>query len=110
MSDEHDDPESVEQRLGSVEHSVKELRTEVGELRGKVDTLGDKVDKLRILVHSHDDQIKRIADVQSHYGEKLDHISTQLEPLREIRDFIRLVADNHERRITALERGGSAAQ
>jgi archaellum component FlaC len=114
--------DKVEERLGSVEKGVNELRGEVGELRGevgelrgevgglrgevdglhgKVDGLGNEVQKLRVLGEQTASELKLVAEVQ---GARLDEIAKALEPLARIDSFVKLVADNHESRIQALEK------
>ncbi len=114
----------VEQRLGSVETGLKEvreevgglrgevgglrgevggLRGEVGGLRGEVGELRHEVNGFRILGEKNAEDIKKVAEVQLHHGEKLDEITKALEPLARIDAFVTAVAHEHERRITALE-------
>ena len=96
--------DSVERRLTSVEKGLTELREEVGGLRGEVH-------KLRILGEKNESDIKRIAEVQvqhgntlEDHGRKLDEIAKALEPLARIDAFMQLVAGDHEKRISDLER------
>jgi chromosome segregation ATPase len=131
MTDSDERMQAVEQRLGAVETGlsevrveVRELRTEVGGLRGEVgglrgevgglrgevgglrDEVGglrDEVNGLRIACEKNADDIKKIAEVQVHHGQKLDEITKALVPLVELRDLVRVMASDHERRITALE-------
>jgi chromosome segregation ATPase len=124
MTDSDERMQAVEQRLGAVETGlsevrveVRELRMEVGGLRGEVgglrdevgglrDEVGglrDEVNGLRIACEKNADDIKKIAEVQVHHGQKLDEITKALVPLVELRDLVRVMASDHERRITALE-------
>ena len=103
--------DGVERRLTSVETGLGDLRTEVGGLARKVDGLGSEVgslrsevQKLRILGERNATDIQRIAEVQVHHGNKLDEITKALEPLPRLDAFVRLVADEHEKRITDLEK------
>ena len=96
--------DTVERRLTSVEKWLTDLREEVGGLRGKVDGLSGEVQKLRILEEKNETNIKLIPEVQVQHGRKLDEITKALEPLARIDAFIMLVAENHERRISDLER------
>ena len=110
--------DTVERRLTSVEKGLTDLREEVGGLRGevgglrgevgglrgKVDGLSGEVQKLRILEEKNETNIKLIAEVQVQHGRKLDEITKALEPLARIDAFIMLVAENHEKRISDLER------
>lgn len=93
----------VELRLDSVEGAVRELRSEVGELRGEVGELRGEVHELRIVVETHGSEIARIGEVLGHHGRQLEQITLALRPLNDIKEFITLVAHDHERRITALE-------
>jgi chromosome segregation ATPase len=117
--------DNVEARLGSVETAVEALRGEVGDLRSEVGGLRGEVGelrgegrqlrnefgelraevgKLRVLGEQNTSDIKLIAEVQAHHGKKLEEITKALAPLAEIRDFMNLVAHDHEHRITALEK------
>lgn len=94
----------VDRRLGSVETGLNDVRKEVGGLRGEVN-------RLQILGERSTEDIKKVAEVQGHHGDKLDEhgrkldaIVRALEPLNELRDFIHRVAPNHETRIQELEK------
>jgi hypothetical protein len=82
--------EAVEGRLTSVETGLRDLK---GEVNG-----------LRILGEQNTTDIKRIAEVQVQHGEKLEIITRALEPLARIDAFVQLVAREHEKRITDLEK------
>ena len=110
--------DGVERRLTSVETGLGELRSEVGNLgnevgglRGEVGGLRGEVQKLRILGEQNATDIKRVAEVQvqhgntlDDHGSKLDEITKALEPLARLDAFVRLVANEHGKRITDLER------
>ena len=96
--------DGVERRLSSVETGLSGLQKEVGNLRGEVGNLRGEVQKLRILEERNATDIKRVAEVQVQHGSKLDEITRALEPLARLDAFVRLVADEHEKRITDLER------
>lgn len=116
--------DKVEKRLTSVETSVQELRGEVdglrgevgglrgevGELRGEVGELRGEVQALRVLGENNAREIKLIAEVQDRHSAKLDEIGKALEPLVEIRDFVRLVAHDPEHRLQELERRTSVRE
>ena len=79
--------------------------------REEVDGLREDLSSLRILWEKQSEDLKKIAEVQSHHGEKLDEhgkkldtIAKALEPLSDMQDFIRRIAPNHELRIQALEK------
>ena len=131
MADTGERLDKVEQRLESVETGLEQVRTEVGELRTEVGGLRTEVgglrtdvgglrtevgslrtdlgglrtevNKLRVLGETNADDIKKIAEVQVHHGQKLEEITRALEPLAELHKFIRVVVPDHERRIKALE-------
>ena len=117
MADTDERLDKVEQRLESVETGLEKVRTEVGDLRTEVGGLRTEVDglrtdvgglrtevhALRVLGEANADDIKKVADVQVHHGEKLEEIVKALEPLAELHAFIRVVVPDHERRIKALE-------
>lgn len=103
--------DKIEKRLTSVDTSVQELRGEVGGLRGEVGGLRGEVGELRgevqtlrVLGEDNAREIKLIAEVQGRHSAKLEEIGKALEPLEEIRDFVRLWAHDHEHRLQELER------
>jgi len=103
--------DSVERRLTSVEKGLSDLGAEVGGLREEVGGLRGEVQKLRMLGEQNASNIKQIAEVQVHHGNaleshgrKFDEITKALEPLARIDAFVQLVAGEHEKRITDLER------
>ena len=70
-----------------------------------------ELNKVRLLWEAQSEDIKKIAEVQSHHGKtldehgkKLDAIAEALKPLSDMQDFIRRIAPNHEIRIEALEK------
>ena len=94
----------VVERLDGVERRLSSVETGLSKLSGEVH-------KLRILEERNATDIKRIAEVQVHHGQKLDdhgrkldEITRALEPLARLDASVRLVADEHEKRITDLER------
>ena len=107
----------VETRLGAVEDGLEEVRDQVHALDGKVNALDGKVtaldgkvtaldenvQKLRLLEENNATEIKKVAEVQSHHGKKLDKITKALEPLARIDAFVNAVAHDHENRIRVLE-------
>jgi chromosome segregation ATPase len=118
MMDNGERLQAVEQRLERVETGLKEvreevggLRTEVGGLRGEVGELHTEVgglrgevNGLRISCEKNADDIKKIAEIQVHHGQKLDKLANAIEPLVELRDLLKALASNHEQRIETLER------
>ena len=109
--------DSFERRLDTLSTDVRglredvgELRGEVGELRGEVGELRGEVHSLRVVVENHDSQIGLIAEVQAHHGNQLEEhgrllreIKQDVGPLKDLRDFVARIADEHEQRIKALE-------
>lgn len=100
MAETSEGAKPIDERLGSVEHQVIELRSDVDGLRGDVQ-------KLRVLEEANAETIKLIAEghgakLDSHSA-KLDEITEALKPLGEIHDFLKRVAHDHEVRISALE-------
>jgi archaellum component FlaC len=104
----------VEERLGAVEGRLGAVEIKVDALDAKVETLSGDVQKLRVLGEDNARDIKLIAEVQAQHGAKLEEISKALEPLARIDAFVTLVAHDHAKRITALEkaggRGGGASE
>ena len=89
--------------VGGLRTEVGELRTDLGGLRLEVGELRTEVNTLRVLGEANADDIRKVAEVQVHHGHKLDEITRALEPLAELRAFIRVVIPDHERRLKALE-------
>ena len=89
--------------VGELRTEVGELRTEVGELRTEVGELRTEVNTVRVLGEANADDIRKVAEVQVHHGQKLDEIAQALAPLAELHAFIRVVVPDHERRLRALE-------
>jgi hypothetical protein len=80
-------------------------------LTDDVRALKNDVGGLRVLYEHHGAQIQAIAEVQAHHGGQLDahgqllrEIKAELAPLRDLRDFVKRIADEHEHRLTALEK------
>jgi hypothetical protein len=57
-----------------------------------------------VLGEQNASDIKRIAEVQVQHGSKLDEITKALEPLAGLKAFVQLVAENHKKRISDLEK------
>ena len=99
----------VEGGLDRVEDQVTGLRADVTGLTGRIDTLEGGVQKLRVLGEENTQQIKLIAEVQSHHGSVLeqhsrllDQLVSDVQPLKVLPDLLRTIIQDHERRITAL--------
>ena len=91
-------------------------------LEGELQSLERTVEKLRILEEENAHTLKLIAEghgathdshgkrLDSHsqkldsHSQKLDQILQALAPLEQIRDFVERVSNEHEKRITALEK------
>jgi DNA repair exonuclease SbcCD ATPase subunit len=104
----------VDARLDKVEEGLKDLgeRVDKGfariderfvEADGRFESLEKEVQKLKVLGEQNATDIKRIAEVQGHHGKKLEQLVEAVAPLKDLMDFVKRVADNHESRIQALE-------
>jgi archaellum component FlaC len=114
MTEDGDRMTAVEKRLDAMGEDVRVLKDDVRELKSDVRELKDDVRGLRALYEHHDSQIRTIAEVQAHHGQLLENhgqllreIKQELVPLRDLHDFVRRIADDHERRITLLEKHSS---
>ena len=76
------------------------LKTDVGVLKVDVKELRADLSRLEVKVDANEDASCR-RDAQILKTMELEVV----RPLAELRDFVKRVADNHEVRITALERG-----
>jgi archaellum component FlaC len=106
-----DDVHVLKDDVRGLKDDVRGLKDDVRGLKDDVRGLKDGVGGLRVLYEHHDSQIRTIAEVQAHHGRQLeDHgkllreIKEELAPLRDIQDFVRRIAGDHETRITVLEK------
>ena len=117
MPDVDERLDRVEQGLTTLGERMDEQFAKVNERFAQVDqrfahvdqrsgSLEAEVSKLRLLAEENAAQLKQIAEVQVHHGEKLQQLVEAVEPLKDLRDFVERVAHDHERRITALEDSG----
>lgn len=97
-------------RMTRFEERLNAVGADVGVLKGDVQVLKDAVQRLRVLSEEHATKIDTIAEAQAHQGRQLEEhgkllgeIKQELAPLRDLRDFVRRVADDHEQRLSALE-------
>jgi archaellum component FlaC len=118
MTDNDDRMTSFERRLDAMGEDVRVLKDDVRGLKDDVRGLKDDVrvlktdvHQIRVLYEHHDTHIQTIAEVQAHHGRLLEEhgtllreIKQELAPLGDLRDFVRRIADNHERRLSALEK------
>ena len=89
MAEANEGVNSIDARPGSVEEQVTEFRSDVQRLR----IVGE--DNLR--------QTTLVAEVQAHHGKVLDELRQDVQPLKGLRVLMQQIAQDHERRITALE-------
>ena len=113
-----DDVRGLKADVGGLKDDVNGLKADVGGLKADVDGLkadvGDVKDDvlgLRVLFESHDTKIGTIAEVQAGQGRQLEEhgrllreIKEELAPMKDLRDFVTRMADNHEQRIGTLEK------
>jgi chromosome segregation ATPase len=90
---------------------VSVLKADVSVLKSDVSVLKDDVRGLRVLYEHHDEQIRMVAEVQAHHGRQLEEhgrllleIRQELVPMRALYDFVRRIAEEHDRRLSALEK------
>jgi archaellum component FlaC len=96
--------DAVETRLDAVETRPGAVETRLGAVDERLGTLDKDVQKLRVLGEENARQIRLVAEVQVQHGDLLQQIVKDIEPLKAIPDLLKHVVDDHERRITALER------
>ena len=96
---------------GEMRQLGDELRGQIGEVRDGLQAQGQQLDRLQSemgVVRSDLRGLARVVDRHSHqldtHGRLLAEIKEQLAPMKDIKDFMQRVADEHERRITDLER------
>jgi chromosome segregation ATPase len=97
----------VDERLARVEQRLDSLGEHIDGRFAQVDQRFDSLDAevrgLRILGEQNATDIKRIAEVQAHHGQRLQELVEAVAPLKDLRDFVERVAHDHEHRIAALE-------
>jgi chromosome segregation ATPase len=100
----------VDQRFTQVDQRFAQVDQQFAQVDRRFGSLEAEVQKLRVLEEQNAAQIKQIAEVQAHHGGVLEEhgsalkrIEEAIEPLKALHEFIPRVADDHERRITALE-------
>lgn len=103
--------DGVEGRLERVESRLDGVEGRLDRVDGKLGQLEGEVQKLRVLGEENTQQIKLIAEVQSHHGtvlgehsRLLEQLVSDVQPLKALPDFLRTVIQDHERRIAALEK------
>jgi chromosome segregation ATPase len=99
-----DDVHVLKDDVQVLKDDVHVLKDDVQVLKDDVRVVKADVARLRVLYEEHDAKIDTIAEVQAHHGNLLLDIREQLAPLRNIDDFVRRIADDHERRLSALEK------
>jgi archaellum component FlaC len=103
--------DQVEGRLDKVENRLDKVEGGLHKVEGRLGKVEGEVQKLRVLGEENTQQIKLIAEVQSHHGSVLeqhsrllDQLVSDVQPLKVLPDLLRTVIQDHERRITALEK------
>ena len=99
----------VDGRLDRVDGRLDTVESTLGKVESRLGGLEGEVQKLRLLGEENTQQIKLLAEVQSHHGtvleqhsRMLDQIVSDITPLKVLPDLLRTVIKDHERRITAL--------
>ena len=110
--DKHDE------RFNQIDERFNQVDDRFATTDKKIDSLASDVGKLRVLEEANSQNIRLIAEVQAHHGTVLEQIVKDIEPLKHqaavmerlaqdvapLKDFVTRAVDEHERRITALER------
>ena len=101
-------PEAVETNKTSLEESVAKLRVLEEEnariIKLSAEGHGARLDSLSATLNSHSTTLNSHSAKLDSLSGKINKVITALEPLNQIKDFIERVADEHELRITALEK------
>jgi chromosome segregation ATPase len=96
--------ETMDHRLETMDHRLETMDQRLETMDQRLDTLAGEVQSLRVLEEENSTQIRLVAEVQTHHGRVLEQIVRDLEPLKVLPDLFKQVAQDHERRITTLER------
>jgi archaellum component FlaC len=98
--------DNVDERFDKIDERFDKVDDRFVKVDDRLDTLTSDVQKLRVLGEENTTQIKLIAEVQAHQGHVLQQIVQDIEPLKILPALFTKVVQDHERRITALERTG----
>ena len=100
--------EPFQVKLRSLERTVEKLRVleeaNAHTIRLIAEGHGTTLDSHSAKLDSHSAKLDSHSAKLDSHSQKLDQIIAALAPLGQIRDFVERVSDEHERRITALER------
>jgi len=101
-------PEPSEADLQSLVRTVEKLRVleeaNAHTIKLIAEGHGATLDSHSAKLDSHSAKLDSHSAKLDSHSQKLDQIIQALAPLEQIRDFVERVSDEHERRITALER------
>ena len=98
--------DKIDERFDKIDERFDKVDERFVKVDDRLDTLTSDVQKLRVLGEENTTQIKLIAEVQAHQGHVLQQIVQDIEPLKILPALFTKVVQDHERRITALERTG----
>lgn len=109
---------ATDERMDRFDARLDAMGEDIRVLKEDVQVLKEDVHKLRIVVESHDTDIKRIAEVQAAHGKKLEQhgkllqeiTGTLAKDLSPIADFVRRVACEHDARLVRLEKHTGLSQ
>ena len=102
---------SVDDLRGEMRELGDDLRSQIGEVREGLQARGHQLDLLQSEMGVVKGDLRSLALVVDRHSQQLDthgrllaEIKEQLTPMKDIKDFMQRIADEHERRITDLER------
>ena len=98
----------VDEQFTEVKQLLDTMDQRLNSMDERLDTLTREVQNVRVLGEDNSTQIRLIAEVQTHHGRLLDQVVRDIEPLKVLPDLFKQVVQDHERRITALERGSGS--
>jgi hypothetical protein len=102
----------VNGRLDGIEDALTGVSRQVGEqfteVKQRLDKMAGEMQRVRVLGEENSTQIRLVAEVQTHHGHLLEQLVKEIEPLKVLPDLFKQVAQDHERRITALEKGSGS--
>jgi archaellum component FlaC len=111
MTDTDERFDRLEAGLDKVEGRLDKVEDGLAKVEGRLGRVEGEVQKLRVLGEENTQQLKLIAEVQSHHGSLLeqhsrllDQLVSDVQPLKVLPDLLRTVIQDHERRIAALEK------
>jgi archaellum component FlaC len=102
----------VNERFDRIDQALNGVHEQLGALSGRITGLDEDMSGRIARLDEHlsgrldglDERLEQVVKSIEPIKERLDEVATGIEPLKDLRDFVQRVADDHEHRITELEK------